>query len=170
MHRLLVTGGRDLLDAEIVWSPLWMAIHKYEQMIVVHGDAPGADTFAHEWCELPGQQWNRRPPITHKKLGQLLQRLVIEERHPADWTRLGKAAGHVRNQEMVNEGADACFAFPTPASRGTLDCMARAWIKGIPVYVWHHLELGRCDYLTEEQGEHLARHQLHWPDNRKVGI
>lgn len=169
MHRLLITGSRDLPDAEIVWLPLFMAIHKHEQMIVVHGDAPGADTFAHEWVELPGQQWNRRPLTAHEKMHRV-ERLVIEERHPADWTRLGKAAGPVRNQEMVDEGADAVFAFPMPHSKGTLDCMARAWVKGIPVYVWRHNLLGACDYLTETQGEQLARHALHWPDNRKVGI
>ena len=167
MHRLLITGGRDLVDAEIVWMPLFMAIHKHEQMIVVHGDAPGADTFAHEWVELPGQQWNRRPLTTYEKLHRT-ERLVIEERHPADWLRLGKAAGPLRNQEMVDIGADACFAFPTPASKGTLDCMARAWVKGIPVYVWHHRKIGQCNYLTEEQGEPLARQRLHWPENRKV--
>jgi len=165
MHRLLVTGGRDLADAEVVWTPLWMAIHKQEQMILVHGACEsGADLYAHEWIELPGQQWNRRPLTAQEKMHRVA-RLVVEERHPADWTRLGKAAGPIRNQEMVDAGADMVYAFPTPASRGTLDCMARAWVRGIPIFVWHHLDLGRHRQLTEAEGEKLARHRLHWPDS-----
>lgn len=163
MYRLLVTGGRDLPDAEVVWMPLFMTIHKHEQMIVVHGaHESGADLYTHEWIELPGQQWNRRP--LQEKMRRV-ERLVIEERHPANWGRLGKAAGPLRNQEMVDAGADMVFAFPTPASKGTLDCMARAWVRGIPVHIWHHHELGRGRRLTEAEGEQLARHRLHWPDN-----
>lgn len=168
MRRLLITGGRDLADPEIVWLPLWIMVHTYEQMIVVHGDAPGADTFAHEWCELPGQQWNQRPPVVSHRGHRRVERLVLEERHPADWTRHGKAAGPIRNQEMIDAGADGVFAFPTAKSRGTYDCMARAWVRGIPVFVYSTTNLGEYHRLSEVQGEHLARHVLHWPSDRKV--
>lgn len=167
MYRLLVTGGRDLPEAEIVWMPLWMLLHKKHALIVMHGDHDtGADLFAHEWCALPGQPWNRG----HRRYEPKVEYLALEERHPADWTKYGKAAGPLRNQEMVDAGADAVFAFPTPASNGTLDCMARAWVRGIPVFIWHHLDLGRHRRLTEDQGEDLARRKLHWPNTTEKEV
>lgn len=42
-------------------------------------------------------------------------------------------AGLVRNQLMVDLGADICLAFPLPGSRGTWDCMGRAEAAGIKV-------------------------------------
>lgn len=159
MYRILVTGGRDLPEAEVVWMPLWMLVHKKRAIVVVHGDGnTGADLYAHEWIGLPGQQWNRDTRRYEPKV----EHLALEESHPADWGHLGKKAGPLRNQEMVDAGADCCFAFPTPASVGTLDCMARAWCKGIPVFVWHHLDVGRHRRLTEEQGEALARKHLRY--------
>ena len=57
------------------------------------------------------------------------------ERHPADWKRYGRAAGPIRNQEMVNLGADVCLAFPREGSRGTKNCMEAARKAGIPTLV-----------------------------------
>jgi len=154
MYRILVTGGRDLPEAEVVWLPLWMLLHRKRSIVVVDGACPtGADLYAHEWVTMPEQPWNRgrrnyEPKVEH---------LALEEEHPAAWSLKGKSAGPLRNQEMVDSGADACFAFPTPKSRGTYDCMARCWCKGIPVYVWHHLDLGRHRRLTDAEGEELAR-------------
>jgi hypothetical protein len=88
-------------------------------------------------------------------------RMVLEEQHPPDHSK-GSYANNIRNQDMVTEGANACFGFPTPESTGTLDCMARAWVKGIDTYVFHHLEPGRFHKLTEDEGEHLARRMLKW--------
>ena len=160
MFRLLVTGSRELPDAEFVWLPLWHMIHKHEAMIVVHGDCPygGADLFAQQWVDLPGQQWNRRQ--RGLKNGTAVERLALAERHPADWKGLGKAAGPRRNQQMVTAGADACFAFPTATSRGTLDCMARAWNAGIPVWRFSDTELGRMHRITDEEGEELVKRML----------
>jgi len=59
----------------------------------------------------------------------------IVERHPADWGAHGKAAGPIRNQQMVDAGADVCLAFPLPGSRGTRHCMTAAAKAGIPVVV-----------------------------------
>lgn len=156
MYRLLVTGGRDLPEAEIVWLPLWMMLHKKKALVVVHGAADsGADLYAHEWFALPEQAFNR----PRRRYEDTVEYLALEERHPADWRRHHKVGGRIRNQEMVDAGADACFAFPTPRSRGTLDCMARAWAHDIPIYVWHHLKPGNYHMLSADAGAQLA-HQL----------
>lgn len=159
MHRLLVSGGRDLPEPEIVWLPLWIALHRVGAMIVMHGDClSGADLYARQWFGLPGQTFNRPPRRYEPKV----EYLAVEERHPAQWDRYGKAAGSIRNQEMVNADPDVCYAFPTPRSQGTLDCMARAWVRGVPVYVWHHLDPCQAPrQLTDAEGEKLAKRKLH---------
>ena len=158
MFRVVITGARDLPEPEIVWLPLWSLLHRHRAIIVCHGDAEsGADLFAHQWFELPGQAFNRQrlpnePPVEY---------LAIEDRHPPDWTK-GDYALKIRNQDMINENPNAVFSFPTPSSQGTLDCVARAWVRGIPVYVWHYLNLGQWRLMTDDEGERLARRKLAW--------
>lgn len=159
MYRLLISGGRDLPEAEIVWVPLWQLLHQKKAIIVIHGGCPsGADLYAHEWFELPGQAFNRKSRMYESES----EYLAIEEAHPANWGLHGKSAGPIRNQEMVDTKPDALFAFPTPASQGTLDCIARAWVAGIKTYIWHYLDIGRYRLLTDEEGERLARKKLKW--------
>lgn len=85
-----------------------------DDVTLVHGKARGAD--------------------------QMAEAIAIElgwdvEAHAAEWTKYGRAAGSLRNQAMVNAGADICLAFPLPSSIGTRDCIRRAEIAGIPVRV-----------------------------------
>ena len=152
VYRLLVTGSRKLADSDIVWTPLFWIVHRYGYMTLIHGHCPtGADHFADEWYE----NWESRA-------GHDSDQLALIERYPADWDLHGKAAGPIRNQQMVDLGANACFAFPTPESRGTLDCMARAWVRGIPTYVFSPTNVGAFRQLSEEEGEKLARRYLGW--------
>lgn len=116
--RVLVTGSRDWTDRRAVWFAIfnqYLDCDNPADFTVVHGDCPtGADRIAHEFCA-----WQ---PLR-----------VTEERHPADWDVHGKAAGPLRNQVMVDLGADICLAFPLGDSRGTRDCMRRAQAAGIPI-------------------------------------
>ena len=159
MFRLLMTGSRYQRNAEIVWSPLFWELHKHEQMIVVHGGCvDGVDAHTKEWINLPGHPWNRS--------GYDSKFLVIEEEHavtPKMWREIGRTAGPQRNQRMVDAGADACFGFPDSRHRsGTLDCMARAWVKGIPVFCFNYTRVGVFHQITEQEGETLARRILGW--------
>lgn len=116
-YRILVTGSRDWPDRESVWEELnrQVRILGSIEVVIIHGDCPtGADRFAAEWARV---------------------QFVAEEPHPANWDTYGKAAGPVRNQQMVERGADICLAFPLVQSRGTRDCMRRARAAGIPVVV-----------------------------------
>lgn len=59
------------------------------------------------------------------------------------WTKYGRAAGPIRNKEMVRLGADLCLAFPDhpkgQGSRGTWGCIDLAHQAGIPILiVWQH--------------------------------
>lgn len=111
--RVIITGSRKWTDREAIAEVLREL--RDTGATLVSGACPtGADRIAEEIWD----SWDL--PI---------------ERHPADWYTYGKAAGPIRNQLMVNAGADLCIAFPLDWSRGTLDCIHRANAAGIPVRV-----------------------------------
>jgi len=120
--RILVTGSRVWPDSKEVQARIVQVIVNQPygtHVVVVHGDCPtGADRAAREFLD----------DIEKQNLDYISQ-----ETHPADWNKHGKAAGPLRNQEMVDLGADVCLAFPLGESRGTRDCMRRAEAAGIPV-------------------------------------
>lgn len=113
--RILVTGWRDWPRAAAwkVWEQLELAVKELAAdaslIIVTEGESPygGVDDYAYEWAAL------NRPR-------------TMPDRHPANWARHGKAAGPLRNAEMVALGPDVCLAFPGPMSKGTVDCMKKA--------------------------------------------
>jgi hypothetical protein len=92
-------------------------------MVVVHGACPqGADWIAHRWV------------LDHPQ--------VVEDPFPAKWSAVGRRAGILRNREMVEAGADLCFAFgmrctrcdpndPHHVTHGTAHCARIAWEAGI---------------------------------------
>lgn len=89
---------------------------------VIHGSAPGADTLAGNFARI-----------------QELEILAF----PADWDKHGKAAGPIRNQQMLEEGEpDIAFGFvnkPLAQSRGSADMARRAAAAGIPTYITERL-------------------------------
>lgn len=97
--RLLITGSRTWEDETLMRKLLVKVYNRVKDRdpILVHGTAPGADQMASLiWIELGG----------------------AVEPHPADWDKWGKAAGFIRNQEMVDLGANLCIAFIRDNSRG----------------------------------------------------
>ena len=122
-YRVLVTGSRTWDEPERVWGQLDFEVdvarlHAADRLIVVHGACPrGADEHARQWAYLAIRR----------------EVEVRTEPHPADWERWGKAAGFIRNQEMVDAGANICLAFIKDFSRGASHCAERAEDAGIPV-------------------------------------
>jgi hypothetical protein len=121
-YRILVTGSRDWDDDEQVWLALGDAvgaIHRDDinrEIVIVHGDCPrGADAIADQWARRYG---------------------TTIERHPANWQINGKRAGFIRNDLMVNLGADLCLAFIRNGSRGASHTAALAEQAGIPTRRW----------------------------------
>ncbi len=102
--RVLVCGGRDYPDGTYVDAVL-DSIH-YHQPIreIIHGGCPtGADAFGAAWG---------------KEVG------VLVTECPADWEKFGRAAGPIRNQQMIDLRPDRVIAFG--GGRGTADCVRRA--------------------------------------------
>jgi hypothetical protein len=78
---------------------------------VIEGDAHGAD------------RWRESGPAVAA---------VENIKFCADWERLGRKAGPIRNQLMLDEGRpDVVVAFP--GGRGTADMMMRARSAGVEV-------------------------------------
>lgn len=117
MFRLLVSGSREWDMPEVLRMVIYNYWHQATgDFVVIHGDCPrGADRMAREFCEEYG---------------------IKEERHPADWNKHGKAAGHIRNKEMVDTKPDAAVFFVRGESRGTKNCLEHARKAGIPHAVY----------------------------------
>ena len=116
LPRVLVTGSRNWTNRTIVENALIEQAKLLGPFVLVHGDARGADRIAASITKSAGSEFQ-------------------VEAHPANWS-LGKAAGVLRNQEMVELGAVVCLAFPLPESRGTWDMVRRCEAAGIRVVFW----------------------------------
>lgn len=110
--KVLVCGGRDYGDINYVVGVL-DTIHTVEGPIsaIIHGNAPGADTIAGAWA---------------------MSRDVEMEVFPAHWDLHGRAAGPIRNKQMLEEGGpDLVVAFP--GGRGTDNMVKLAGNAGVSV-------------------------------------
>ena len=106
--KCLVTGSRD-------WKDIMASRRGLERegcTIVIVGGARGADALAAHAAHTLGIKDVRT--------------------YPAQWNKFGRAAGSLRNQQMLdeedllpNEPIDVVLAFPLPDSIGTWDMIRR---------------------------------------------
>jgi hypothetical protein len=110
--RVLVCGGRDYDDAIYARMVLGDLHRKTPITTVIHGGAKGADELAGWWANGAGVELHVFRP---------------------DWNAHGKAAGPMRNAEMLSKGKpDLVVAFP--GGRGTADMVRKAQTAGVPVH------------------------------------
>ena len=111
----IVTGGRDYRDKAMVE----VVLGDVDPSQIWHGGARGADTFAADYAET----WGIHTSVCD-----------------ADWKTHGRAAGPIRNQQMIDAavqlrdrfgGEFLVIAFP--GGRGTADCVKRARAAGLNV-------------------------------------
>lgn len=148
--KVLVSGSRSLLDPRPVWTMLDGLWRDYEvgymltttePFVVIHGAARGVDTSADNWATqspLHGPLMDARPDPTRPPPDE---GYVLLDPYPADWDRHGKAAGPIRNREMLAASEpDLVIAFvdkPLTRSRGTHDMVTIAREAGITTWVTH---------------------------------
>lgn len=111
--RVLVCGGRNFNDALTLGS--WLGgIHKQHGItLLIEGGASGADLMARKFAE-----WQAIPVKTF----------------PAEWDAHGKAAGPIRNKQMLDEGKpDLVVAFN--GGIGTANMVRQARSAGIEVLI-----------------------------------
>lgn len=114
--RLLITGGRNWDDLITMWSFLDDLHREMKIDVLIHGDARGADRMAGEWAETRG---------------------VPVEKYPAQWNKYGRAAGVIRNQQMLDEGNldhVAVFHKNLSESKGTKDMVNRCSKLNLPTF------------------------------------
>jgi len=114
--KVLVCGSRDWswFDAKVIrreLSALPMG------SVIIHGACRGVDRMA---------------DAIAKDLG-------LEVRaYPAKWRTHGKAAGPIRNQQMLDKecpGLVLAFSYDLSKNKGTADMVKRAWSAGIEVKI-----------------------------------
>lgn len=116
-ERVLVFGDRNWTDGQAIERRL-REIHAFTPIeFVIEGEARGADTLAKEAAYRIG---------------------IRVEPFPADWARYGRAAGPVRNQQMLDEGVPTrglCFHSNITKSKGSADMLRRCRKAGLPTEV-----------------------------------
>lgn len=119
--RVMVTAARDWTDAEAIESDLL----RIDTQARMRGDKV---TLVEGGCKTGGDAIAKR-----------FARGVLDwdvETFEADWNTHGKAAGPIRNQEMVDSKPDVCLAYPNLRSRGTWDAVRRAQRAKVPTHVF----------------------------------
>ena len=121
--RVLVCGSRGWQNYLEIHNALKGLVigqrweHRPDRIIVIHGGARGADLMAHRAAEA------LNCPV---------------EEYPADWDKHGRAAGPIRNKQMLDTGIDLVLAFTTawPPTPGTANMIKIAAEKMVPVRLY----------------------------------
>lgn len=112
---ILVTGGRDYADQDAVFTTLDAVtahLPTLDGVVLVQGDARGADKLAKRWAEVRG---------------------VHCASVPALWNKWPMSAGPKRNSAMLLLKPDILVAFP--GGKGTKDMKDKARLAGIQMVV-----------------------------------
>jgi len=108
---VLVCGGRNFGDLSLLRTTLDRIHAEHPIAVIIHGGARGADVLA--------------------RFSAVSNGIEVKVFH-ADWEKFGRAAGPIRNQQMIDEGKpDLVVAFDGGA--GTADMVRRAVKAGIVV-------------------------------------
>ena len=121
MFRVIIAGGRDFSDYELLKYKLDKLLARYDpqDLTIVCGEARGADSLGKRYAE---------------------ERGISVNSFPAEWERYGKSAGYKRNVQMA-ENSDALVAFWDGKSRGTKHM--------IDIAIEHGLQVRIIRYKTE---------------------
>ena len=107
--RVLVCGGRDYADKPTLNRVLNEIHNNYRITAIIEGDASGTDRLAGIWARLHN---------------------VPNLKFPARWHVHGRAAGPIRNKQMLDEGKpDLVIAFP--GGKGTANMVKQAERAGV---------------------------------------
>jgi hypothetical protein len=108
--RVLFCGDRHWTSRHVIYR--WMV--KVKPTVVIEGEARGADRIAREVADSLG---------------------IPVERYPANWSQYHRAAGPIRNKQMLVEGKpDLVLAFHDDlnSSKGTKNMVTLAQKAGVP--------------------------------------
>ena len=113
---VLVSGSREYTNGEMIDSYLSTID---EEFMIIEGGARGADRLCREWA---------------------IANDVLYTTVEADWKKYNKAAGHIRNQAMLDMAMSlsdntVLIAFPLKESKGTYNMIGICQNAGMEVVV-----------------------------------
>jgi len=113
--RTIIAGGRDC----VVYDVLLEALRRcgWVPTVVICGCAKGADSLGEYWAK---------------------ENSVPIEYFPADWKKLGRRAGPIRNIQMLENNAEALIALWDGKSRGTKHMIDIATNKCLKTYIQYY--------------------------------
>jgi len=112
--KLLVCGDRHRTNVFKIREEI-MKLHEQTPIsLIIEGEAKGADTIGR---------------LVAEELG------ISVKKFPANWNEYGRAAGPIRNRQMLDEGPDMVYAFHNniDQSKGTKNMISIAKAKSISV-------------------------------------
>lgn len=119
MFKVIICGSREFIDFELLSRTcdyyLSQKLNSEEEVVIVSGCARGADTLGEKYA---------------------MSRGLRVMKFPADWSKYGKKAGFIRNEEMAKNG-DACIAFLSREGKnvGTKMMISLASVYNLPTRV-----------------------------------
>jgi len=112
--RVIIAGSRDITKYEDVYEAILESRWKDDITEIISGGARGVDRLGERFAREHGL------PVQH---------------FLANWTKFGKAAGYIRNQEMA-QNADALIAVWDMKSKGTANMIEVAQAMDIQTFIW----------------------------------
>lgn len=114
--KVIIAGSRSFADYEklkSVCDSILPNLYSEPRISILSGTSSGSDSLGERYAKERGYTLNR---------------------YPADWKRYGKAAGPIRNRQMVKD-ADAAIVFWDGQSRGTKNLIEEANRHGLKVWI-----------------------------------
>lgn len=135
--RLLICGSRNWTDEKFIYDRLKRSKGKID--VVIEGEARGADRLAAKAA---------------RKLG------ISVLPFPADWETYDRAAGFIRNRQMLREGnPDGGWAFSDDIekSKGTKNMVQLLCENGLPTKIFKHKKRIVVHCLRSNYGVYIGR-------------
>lgn len=106
--KVLICGGRYYDN----WVAMEECLENFAITELVHGGASGADTLADNYAQ-------------SRYIGTIV--------YKADWDKHGRAAGPIRNKQMLDENPDIEYVIAFPGGHGTANMVKQARERGVKV-------------------------------------
>lgn len=113
MKRIVIGGYRNFNNYDVFKDFVDSCIGKETEITILSGHCKGADLMAERYAKEKG---------------------FALEIYPADWQKYGRAAGPIRNKQMV-ENADTVIAFVSESASGTKNLIGNAKKLGKELFV-----------------------------------
>ncbi len=119
--RIIVCGGRHFNDYDtlesLVDSVLAEKSLSNNEIEIISGHCEGADMLGELYAKKHG---------------------IVCKVFPAEWTKYGRAAGPIRNSQMIEYASESTIpivvAFVSPRTKGTIDTVNKATKRGFSIF------------------------------------